>query len=141
MEWICIPKHTWTSVRLATPFFPSASHLLARLCWMQSKAIAAANISLLFLLLFFSFFYSFFCSLFFSLFYVHVHVAMGDYKGILNSDSNWNPIRRPLLKFLGNTAHSAGSAWIEHGSCLHIDVHSLGSRRRAHIQQHIESAA
>lgn len=35
---------------------------------------------------------------------------MGDYRG-----SSISPQRRPLKRFVGNTAHSAGYHWIEHG--------------------------
>lgn len=40
---------------------------------------------------------------------------MGDYKGTLPANSPYNPERRPLKRFVGNTAHSAGYHWIEHG--------------------------
>jgi hypothetical protein len=46
--------------------------------------------------------------------------AMGDFKDNPNRDSRWCPQCRPLLKFLGNTAHSAGAWWPEHGSCMYV---------------------
>lgn len=31
-----------------------------------------------------------------------------------------NPMNRPVLVFYGNTAHSAGHYWVEHGSCIYV---------------------
>ena len=41
---------------------------------------------------------------------------LGDFQGLLNSDSLWNPWKRPLLQFYGNTARESLSACLPQSS-------------------------
>jgi hypothetical protein len=45
---------------------------------------------------------------------------MGNFQGTLPTGTDVNPLNRPLLKFYGNTAHSAGFYWSSHGSCVYV---------------------
>jgi len=48
---------------------------------------------------------------------------IGDYRRPLPSDhptNPWQPMNRPLLRFVGNSAHSSGAYWDGHGSCAYV---------------------
>jgi len=50
----------------------------------------------------------------------NVAEPLGDYKGTMLPNNTYLPLHRPLKRFLGNTAHSAGFYWISHGSCIYV---------------------
>lgn len=45
---------------------------------------------------------------------------LGVFQGSLPIASNLNPMKRPLKKFYGNTAHSTGFYWRAHGSAVYV---------------------
>ncbi len=45
---------------------------------------------------------------------------LGMYANTLPPNTRLNPLNRPLIQFEGNTAHSAGFYWSDHGSCIYV---------------------
>jgi hypothetical protein len=50
----------------------------------------------------------------------NVVAPLGNFQGTLPANSNYAPMRRPLKKFYGNTAHSSGFYWSSGGSCIYV---------------------
>ena len=50
----------------------------------------------------------------------NVAEPLGNYKGTMFPNNTFLPMHRPLKKFYGNTAHSAGFYWTGHGTCIYV---------------------
>ena len=49
----------------------------------------------------------------------NVAEPLGSFKGTMFPNNTFLPLHRPLKKFYGNTAHSAGFYWTGHGTCIY----------------------
>jgi hypothetical protein len=45
---------------------------------------------------------------------------LGNYKDTMYPNNTYLPLHRPLKRFYGNTAHSAGFYWVARGSCIYV---------------------